>query len=207
MSVAGRLRIARRIPEGAQQVRLERVGAVCDAAGTAELRQLRHLEPLKPAGVDAGEGLEIERHVECQAVIARATAHAHPDARELAARHVHARRVAPSFGEDAELSRELYHGALERRDVIADAEAHAREINQRVDDELSRSVIGHLAATVDLHHRNLARGDEVRAARIEPEGEDRRVLEKTDLVRGRRIAPPRAALPRAASRLVLATPR
>src|SRR6184192_75934 len=85
MSVAGRLRIARRIPEGAQQVRLERVGAVCDAAGTAEIRELRHLEPLKPAGVDAGEGLEIERHVECQAVIARATAHAHPDARELAA--------------------------------------------------------------------------------------------------------------------------
>src|SRR5207248_329221 len=125
---------------------------------------------------------------------------------EPAARNVHARRVAPSFGEDAELSRELYHGALERRDVSADAEAHAREINQRVDDELSRSVIGHLAAAVDLHHRNLARGDEVRAARIEPEGEDRRVLEKPDLVRGRRIALAGEALHRAPGRLVLAKP-
>src|SRR5438105_3585342 len=84
MSVAGRLRSARRIPEGAQQVRLERVGAVCDAAGTAEIRELRHLEPLKPAGVDAGEGLEIERHVECQAVIARATAPRTPLPRDAA---------------------------------------------------------------------------------------------------------------------------
>src|SRR5437762_14353129 len=61
--------------------------------------------------------------------------------------------------------------------------------------------------TLSLHDAlPISRGDEVRAARIEPEGEDRRVLEKPDLVRGRRIALAGETLHRAPGRLVLAKP-
>src|SRR6202021_410460 len=103
-----------------QQVRLERTRAGADGARAAELRELRHLQALVAAGIDAPEGFQVEGHVHGEAVIAAAPAHAHPDARELATLDVHTGGGAPPLGSDAKLRRQIDDSALQRRDEITD---------------------------------------------------------------------------------------
>src|ERR671923_417991 len=122
-------------PERPQQVRLERVCAGLHRPRSAESGELRHLETRIAAGVDAGEGFEVERDVHGEPVVARAAAHTHPDARELAPRDVYPGRITPALRGDAELRRKLDHGALERHHEATDAESCAGEIDERVDDE------------------------------------------------------------------------
>ena len=80
-------------------------------------------------------------------------------------------------------SRIVYDARLERADEVAHRKRRALQVNERIDDELSRTVIGHLAAAIDLQNRNIPRRNEVRAARVHPEREDGRMLEKPDLIR------------------------
>ncbi len=63
-----------------------------------------------------------------------------------------------------------------------------RMSNERIDDELAGSVIGHLAAAVDLHHGDVARRQQVFTARIQPQGEHRRMFDEPDFVAGVRGA-------------------
>src|SRR5256885_15046598 len=107
MSVAGRLRCGYAVPERAQQMRLERARAGADGARSAELCQLRHLQALVAAGIDAAEWLQVQRHVHGEAVIAAAAAHAHAEARELAAVDVYTPGAAPALGAGAELPRQV----------------------------------------------------------------------------------------------------
>src|SRR6202163_2365371 len=151
MSVAVRLRCGYAVAQRTQQVRLERTRAGADGARSAELRQLRHLQALVAAGIDAAEGFQIKGHVHGEAVIAAAPAHAHPDARELAAVDVHTGGAAPALGADAKLRRQIDDAALQRRDELTDRNTRAPEIHQRVHHQLYRAVIGHLAAAIDVH--------------------------------------------------------
>src|SRR5256885_2029691 len=105
MSVAGRLRCGYAVPERAQQMRLERARAGADGARSAELCQLRHLKALVAARIDAAEGFQVKGHVHREAVIAATAAHAHAEARELAALDVHTGGAAPALGADAKLRR------------------------------------------------------------------------------------------------------
>src|SRR5256886_13363042 len=86
-----------RVAQRAQQVRLERTRAGADTAGSAELGELRHLEALVAAGIDAAEGRQVQGHVHGEAVIAAAAAHAHAVARELAPVDVHTGGAAPAL--------------------------------------------------------------------------------------------------------------
>src|SRR6516225_12059423 len=112
-------------------MRLECAGAFLDAARSAELRQLCHLEPGVAAGINAPEGREVERHIQRQPVVAAATTDAHADARELAAGNVHPGCLAAGRGGDPVLSRQLDHRALERADEVADPERGAPEVDER----------------------------------------------------------------------------
>ena len=75
-------------------MRLERARTLRDALRSAELGELCHLESREAAGVDAAKRRKIERHIQGKPVVAAATAHAHADARELAADDVYPRRIA-----------------------------------------------------------------------------------------------------------------
>ena len=61
-------------------------------------------------------------------------------------------------------------------------------IDQRIHHELARSVIGNLSATIHVHYRNVSGSKDVFASSIQAEREDRRMLQKPDLVRRRSIA-------------------
>src|SRR3984893_16755921 len=120
MSVARRLRWGEAVAERPQQVQLERTRAGADGARSAERRQLRHLQALVAARIDAAEGFQVKGHVHGEAVIAAAPAHAHADARELAAVDIHTGGAAPALGADAKLRCQIDDAALQRRDEITD---------------------------------------------------------------------------------------
>ncbi len=69
----------------------------------------------------------------------------------------------------------------------AHAEPGAAEVEQRIDHELARAVIGHLSAAIDLHHRDVAGREHVLGTRVHAEREDRRMLEEPDLVAASRV--------------------
>ena len=62
------------------------------------------------------------------------------------------------------------------------AEAGAAEIQQRVDDELSGTVIGHLAPTVGMNNWDVSRLQDILTVRVNAKREHRRVFEKPQFV-------------------------
>ena len=79
--------------------------------------------------------------------------------------------------------RERDHRILERDDELAHADAAAAQVDQRIDDELPRAVVGHLPAAVDADHRDVAGREQVLGPAVQALREDRRVLEEPDFVR------------------------
>src|SRR6516162_9413516 len=124
---------------------LESAGALADAVRSAELGQLGHPQPRVAAWIDAAEWLEVERHIQREAVEAPATTHAHTNARELAVPDVHPRCFAPRRGGNAIVGRQLDDGALEGAHELAHPKRRASQVDQRVHHQLSRAVIGDLA--------------------------------------------------------------
>ena len=122
-------------------------------------------------------------------MITRAAADPYAHARQFSPGHIHPGRARPRSGRDAPTSRGRDHRLLERRDEIAHAEPRAAQIDQRVDHELPRPVVGDLPAAVDLDHRDVAGIAQMRGIGVHPEREHRIVLQNPDLVRRRRIAP------------------
>src|SRR5688572_1029624 len=149
----------------------------------SERGQLRHLQSGVATGIDALEGLEFHVHVERQAVVAGAATDAQAHAGDLAAIDVDAGRVPAAFGRDAETGAIIDDGALQRRDEIAHTESGAADVDEWIDHELAGAVIGHLAATVDLDHGDIARGEYVAGVGIEAQREHRGMFEHPDLVR------------------------
>ena len=60
-------------------------------------------------------------------------------------------------GPRPELGRVGHDGFLERRHQLPHAQPAALQIDERINHELARSVVGDLPATIDLDHRNVAR--------------------------------------------------
>ena len=102
-------------------------------------------------------GFQIERYVERQSVITRAAANPQTDAGEFGALDIHPRRLARPLRLHAQLGNIVDDGILERHHQFAHAQAPAPQINERIDDQLPGTVIRHLTAAVDLHHRDVAR--------------------------------------------------
>ena len=117
-------------------------------------------------------------------MVTAAPADAQPDARELARPDVHAGRVAPAERLDAPLRQRADDRALDALDQRPHAEPRALEVEQRVDHQLARTVVGHLPAAVDLHDGDVAGAEQVLGLRVHAEREHRRVLEEPDLVGG-----------------------
>src|SRR5689334_21661687 len=171
---AGLLALAREL---ALQERREGATRRLDGGvGLTLRRELRHLQARITAWIDALERLEVHVHVEGQAVVAGAAADAQAHARDLLAADVDARRVLAAFGLDAERGAVRDHGTLERGDQVAHAEPGAADVDEWIDHELARTVVGDLPAAIDLHHRDVAGGQHVAGVAIEPLREHRRVF-------------------------------
>src|ERR1700683_486403 len=113
-------------------------------------------------------------------MVGGAPADADTDACKLARADVHAGSLRAALRLNAKSGRIRNHGVLERAHEVAHRKARALQIDERIDHELPGTVVSHLSAAIDLQHGNVARRDEMRAARAHSEREDRRVLKKPD---------------------------
>jgi hypothetical protein len=86
------------------------------------------------------------------------------------------------------------YGLLERGDEVTNTEARAAQVDQRIDHELTRAVIGDLSAAIDANDWDVTCGENMRGIGIHAEREHRLVLEHPDLVGCVRIAHIREAL-------------
>jgi hypothetical protein len=139
-------------------------------------------KPHVTAGVDAGEWLGIERHVQGNAVVTRPPANADAHARKLAVIYVDARRAAAALRDHTELRHVVDDAAFQRRDEIANAKTRTTQVDERIHHELAGPVIRDLPAAIDLHNGNVTRREHVRGARIHAQRVHRRMLEEPDLV-------------------------
>src|ERR1019366_3178623 len=155
----------------------------------------------------APKGLQIHVDVERKPVVACTAADANAKTRKLAFGDVHAGSVAATLRRDSKRSCVVDDAFLKRAYQRAHAQARALQVNERIDDELSGPVIGDLATAIDLQHGNVAGREQVGAACVHAEREDRRVLEKPDLIRAFAVTLVGEFLHRTISGLVVCAPQ
>src|SRR5690606_32507428 len=173
------------VPQMPEQVRLQRLGHHGDIARAAKIDDLGDLHARVAAGVDALEGLEVHVHVEGEPVITAAAPHPQAERGDLGAvGGVHAWCVAARARLDAEILQGVDDGVFQRFHQRAHAKPAAAQVHHRIDHQLARTVIGYLAAAIDVDHRDVAGGEHVFRLAVEAHGEHRRMLQEPDLVRG-----------------------
>src|SRR5205823_6726327 len=132
-----------------------------------------------------GERGEIHGDIHSEAVIGAPLAHPKTERGDLRFASVdldvNARGRRLAVGDDAKRREPFYHRSLDPPDERADAHTGAPKIEQQIDDELSRSVIRHLAPAIDLEHGDTAITEDVLRPPAEAERVDGLVLGQPDL--------------------------
>jgi len=108
------------------------------------------------AGVDARERLQIRGDIQRDSMITRTASHSDTDTCDFALRHIDAGRARPRSGRNSVFCETCDDGFFECSDEIAHTKTRATQIDQRIDNELARTVISDLSAAINAHHRNLA---------------------------------------------------
>ena len=154
------------------------------------LGHARHHHLPDAARDDEVERIEVGRHVEREAVQGHPLLHVDADARDLAARGPHAGQSGVAIRLDAEVAERLDQHVLEPPQVPVEVLAMCPEVEDRIADQLARTVEGHVAAALDLDHLDPAPGElrrrQRQAAGPGPaaERDDRRVLHQQQHVLG-----------------------
>ena len=118
-------------------------------------------------------------------MVACATANTQTNTCDLGPGYINPRCIGAARRLQAKIGRETDNTLLECRNEAADAETGAIKIDERVNHQLTRTVIGHLTTTIDLHDLNIARRKQMIAACIEAQCKYGPVLREPDLVRSR----------------------
>ncbi len=150
----------------------------------ALLRDARHLDTDDAARRDRGKRCEIAADVEREAVHADPAAHADADRGDLLPPDPYARLPRAASGGDAIIGEQRDEHVFEAAEVTVQILSAHAQVEDRVADQLARSVIGGLPTAVRLHHgvgecAGIAQAGLIgRAA----DGVDRFVLEQQQLI-------------------------
>ncbi|CAM5247458.1 hypothetical protein RLIN73S_05283 [Rhodanobacter lindaniclasticus] len=112
-----------------------------------------------------------------------AAAHAQAERGDLGVGHVDAGRALTPHRRHVPMRQRVDQRLLDPLHQLAHADAGAAQVDQRVADDLAGAVVGHLAAAIDRHHRNVAGRQHVLHLAGLAEGEHRVVLQQPQLVR------------------------
>src|SRR5262249_19895941 len=140
-----------------QQVRFQRLRGALHSARATQLDELRHLQSLVTTRVDPLKRLEIEIHIQREAVITAVPADANSNTTEFFARNINAGRAAARLGRDSEFERKPDDALLQSSHDVAHTQLRAPQVHERIHHQLAGTVVGDLSATIDLHHRDIAR--------------------------------------------------
>ena len=95
-------------------------------------------------------------NIKRKAVKGTATSHLHADGGDLGVVDENAGGAVAPLALEAEIGEYINGDAFQERDHVADPHAESLQVQQRVGHELTRPVVGDLAAAVGLHHRDFA---------------------------------------------------
>ena len=126
---------------------------------------------------DAGKGVAIATVVNTWGSSPR------PIGSQLAVSDVDAGCVTAGVGLDAPVRHRLNDRALQRHHQFPHDQPAAAQIQHHVDDELARSVVGHLSAPVDRDNGNIPRREHVGRIAVHALGKYRRMLQAPEFVR------------------------
>ncbi|MNH17380.1 hypothetical protein D3C79_770490 [compost metagenome] len=98
--------------------------------------------------------------------------------------HVDAGGIGLGIGFDVAPGQGLDDGGLQTGDQLPYRELAAAHIHQHIEHQLAGAVIGHLAAAIALHHRDVAGGEQVLGLACLTLGVDGIVLHHPELIRG-----------------------
>src|SRR6185436_4766262 len=110
------------------------------------------------AGIDRAERRQVHVDVQRKPMVGAPLPHANAERGDLGAADVDPGRAGPAFASARE---QVDDSLLEERHELPHLDAAPREVDERVDDELPRAVIGDVAAAVGLDE-----GDAVRHRRV-----------------------------------------
>src|SRR5690349_22060931 len=136
---------------------------------------------------DVGERRKVHGDVDGEAVVSAAVAHPETERGNLGfcgGPNVNPGRRALGVRGDAERTEPFYHCTLDAPDHLADAETRAPEVEQKIDHELPGTMIGHLAAAIDLQDGNAVVAKQMFPPACESQRIDRFVLGQPELVAG-----------------------
>ncbi len=98
--------------------------------------------------------------------------------------HVDPGGIGLGIGRNVALGQGVDDGGFQAGYQLAHRQLAAAHVHQYVEHQLAGTVIGHLAAAIALHHRNVAGGEQVFGLAGLPLGVDGVVLHHPELVRG-----------------------
>ncbi len=151
----------------------------------AKIGKLRHGKARIAARIDAGKGRQIHIDVQCEPVITAAAADAQSQSGDLGAGAINTRGARLSRGDDAVIAQRRDNRLLDAAYQFAHANSQPAQIEQQIDDQLPRRVIGHLATAIDADERDVARFVYVLKSSRLTQRENRRMLDQPKLVSGR----------------------
>src|SRR5471032_1828145 len=164
--------------------------------------QLGHCQPRIPAGINPSKRFQVHVHIQGQAMERTSVADTKPQRGDFRSVDIHARGVRPGHGGHTVAGQQFDQAMLDPCHQFANAETKAPYIQHQVGNQLAGAMIGHLAATIDLHYRNIARQQQMFGLARLALGENRCVLHQPGLVFGIATAPIGKALHRMPGRLV-----
>lgn len=171
-----------------QQVRQEFVRGFFELELDPEPVQVGHLEFGVAAWIDSGERLEVGIDIERHTVETCAAPNSQADTRELVATDVNAGRISARGCFHPVLGREVHNTLFQRCYKLANAYICPSYVDQRVDHQNAGAMKRNLAATIDLHYRDVSGCEQVFLCRIQAQRENRWVFAEPDFVR-RRFVP------------------
>ncbi len=124
---------------------------------TDQVYHLGHCKAAETAGIDAPEGFQIHRDVERETMERTATTDAQAQGRNLCSADIDARCTCVSQGGDVPSVQRVDLRLLDAAHEFAHANLQRPQVEQRIRDDLTRPVIGHLSTAIDRNDRYVTR--------------------------------------------------
>jgi len=188
---------------GVRQDRGEALSGLIRRQRNPEVPGLGHAQARVAAGIDCVERRKIHVDIERETVKGAPSGDPNAERRDLGVADVYARRAGPAQAGDTESREQIDHGPFHQADKLAHLDRAPAEVDQRVEHDLARAVVGDLAPALATSDRQRPGLRSMRRIGRMAQRIDRRMFEQPKLVRCPGIAVSRKAAHRLQGRQIL----
>ncbi len=162
--------------------------------GTEQLLHGGCSEPGITTGVHAPKRRQVRGNIQRQSMDAAPMPNTQTQRRNLGPANIHPRCIRTTLGVDPPVRQGVDHRLFQTLDQAPDPEPQSRQIQQRVDEQLTRTVPGHLSAAINRNHRGRSGIKKMFRTAIPALSEHGGRIDTPEFVRPGRVALPRLKL-------------